>query len=152
HRPWAVINCAGFASIDAAESESVACQRDNVLLATNLATACAEDDIQFGTFSTDQVFDGSSHRPYVESDTVGPLSVYGRAKHEAEQQIFALGSGALIVRPGALFDPASPDDFILLTIRQLAGPDPLPANAEQLVSPTSLPEFVDAVLNLLIDD
>ena len=152
HRPWAVINCAGFTGIDAAESELAACERDNVMLATTLGDACRQHEVKFLTFSTDQVFDGEADQPYVESDAVRPLSVYARSKHEAEQRILALASGALIVRPGALFDPTHEKDFVARIVHQLAGSKPILATADQIVSPTSLKEFVNAALDLLIDD
>lgn len=83
---------------------------------------------------------------------MGPLNVYGRNKYEAEQNILALGSGALIIRPGTVFDPTSEPDFVARTLRQLAGPEPILATADQIVAPTSLTEFVRAALDLLIDD
>ncbi|HEV3410199.1 MAG TPA: sugar nucleotide-binding protein, partial [Chthoniobacterales bacterium] len=56
-KPWSVINCAGFSSVDAAEREASACILVNTTAAELLARACAERDIPLLTFSSDYVFD-----------------------------------------------------------------------------------------------
>jgi dTDP-4-dehydrorhamnose reductase len=52
-----------------------------------LAAACARHGVQLVTFSSDLVFDGAKSSPYVESDPVAPLNVYGRSKAEAERRV-----------------------------------------------------------------
>ncbi|HEX8243324.1 MAG TPA: family 1 glycosylhydrolase, partial [Longimicrobium sp.] len=82
HRPWAVVNAAGYVRVDDAEREPDACWRENVCGPAVLAAACAARDISLVTFSSDLVFDGAKGAPYVEEDPPNPLNVYGASKAE----------------------------------------------------------------------
>lgn len=149
--PWAVVNCAGFTQLDAAELDHETCERENVLLAAALAEACAERETPFLTFSSDQVFDGDSTRPYLERDATHPLNIYGRSKCEAERRILSMGDGALVVRVGAPFGAEESADFVALTVRAFMSGQIISATAEHIVSPTFIPELVAAAIDLLID-
>ncbi len=72
HRPWAVINAAGYVRVADAEGDPERCFRENAEGALILAQACADLGIPFITFSSDLVFDGRLGRPYRESDPVTP--------------------------------------------------------------------------------
>src|SRR5206468_12353573 len=83
-QPWAVVNAAGYVRVDDAERERERCFRENVEGPAVLAAACARRGIPLVTFSSDLVFDGRKQDPYVESDPVAPLNVYGSSKAKAE--------------------------------------------------------------------
>ena len=84
HRPWAVINTAGFVRVADAERETEACMAANSDGAASLASACAAAGVPLVTFSSDLVFDGRLGRRYDETDETKPTTVYGRSKAEAE--------------------------------------------------------------------
>jgi dTDP-4-dehydrorhamnose reductase len=149
--PWAVINCAGFSSVDAAEREERACVRANVYAAESVALACAAMSIPHVTFSSDHVFDGSKGAPYVESDACNALNVYGASKVMADQKVLATGGKALIIRPGKLLAPADENDFLLAPLRRLAGGERVRVAHDLRFSVTFLPDLVNAALDLLID-
>jgi dTDP-4-dehydrorhamnose reductase len=151
HQPWAVVNAAGFEHVDHAESNRTACFRSNLEGPKQLALACAERAIPLVTFSSDQVFDGSRRRYYVESDGVRPLNTYGRSKAEAERAVLRRHAGALIVRAGALFGPWDESNFVTGTLNRLAAGETLMAPDDAVVSPTYIPDLVHAALDLLID-
>ncbi|HEY1404899.1 MAG TPA: family 1 glycosylhydrolase, partial [Pyrinomonadaceae bacterium] len=88
--PWAVVNTAGYVRVDDAEREAEKCMRENAQGAATLAAACARSGAALLTFSSDLVFDGTKGVPYVESDEVSPLNVYGRSKAEAERRVLEL--------------------------------------------------------------
>lgn len=150
-KPWAVINTAGYVRVDQAESEPEACARENTAGPVHLARVCASKDIPLVTFSSDLVFDGSSSRPYVESDPVAPLNVYGRTKAEAEQGVLAEYPGALVVRTSAFFGPWDEHNFATIVLRELGAGRPFTAASDAVVSPTYVPSLVDTTLDLLID-
>jgi dTDP-4-dehydrorhamnose reductase len=150
-RPWAVINTTGYAGIDAAEQDAVNCYRTNVISAKNLAKTCARFDIQFVTFSTDLVFDGSQDRPYTEQDHVGPLCVYGHSKAAAERRVLRTYPQALVVRTSGLFGAYDARNYLSHSLRQIAAGEPVQAPADWTVSPTYLPDLVHRCLDLLID-
>lgn len=151
HEPWAVINAAGYARVDDAEVDPVRCWRENVAGAEVLARACAAARVSLLTFSTDLVFDGAQHEPYVESAAARPLGVLGRSKLEAEQRVLHALPEALVVRTGALFGPWDEHNFVTVALRTLATRRPFAAAADVVVSPTYLPDLVDASLDLLVD-
>jgi dTDP-4-dehydrorhamnose reductase len=71
---------AGYVRVDDAENEPERCRRENTAGARALARICHERAVKLLTFSSDLVFDGSKNEPYVESDRVAPLNVYGQSK------------------------------------------------------------------------
>lgn len=98
------------------------------------------------------VLNGRRHRPYVESDPVSPLSVYGRSKAAAEQAVLAACPRSLVVRTAAFFGPWDPYNFLMLALKALSAGRRFTAAADAIVSPTYVPDLVSASLDLLIDD
>lgn len=97
-RPDVIVNAAAHTAVDKAESEVDFARTLNA----TTPGAIAQEAVQIGAwlvhYSTDYVFDGSGSRPWVEADTPGPLSVYGRTKLEGEQLIAQSGAKHLILR------------------------------------------------------
>jgi dTDP-4-dehydrorhamnose reductase len=148
--PWAVVNAAGYVRVDDAERDADACHLANTEGPAVLAAACASRGVQLLTFSSDLVFDGSKGAPYVESDPVSPLNVYGRSKAEAEALVFHELPTTLVVRTSAFFGPWDEYNFVTLALRTLAEDRPLLAGLET-VSPTYVPDLVNTCLDLLVD-
>ena len=151
-RPWAVVNCAGFVRVDDAESADRECHRLNAEGAAVLARACADRDTKLVTFSSDLVFDGKKATPYVESDAVRPLGSYGRAKAASEVMVLETTETALVVRTAAFFSDHDDYNVVTLALRALAAGEQFVVANDVLVSPTYVPDLVDAVLDLAIDD
>jgi dTDP-4-dehydrorhamnose reductase len=103
------------------------------------------------TFSSDLVFDGRARSPYRESDGVAPLCVYGHSKAHAERDVLAAHPGALVVRTSAFFGPWDEYNFVTVTLRDLALGNAVRAASDMTVSPTYVPDLVNATLDLLID-
>ena len=150
-RPWAVINAAGYVRVDDAESDQEACRRANVAGAVNLAAACRRRELPFVTFSSDLVFDGRAGRPYVEDDPTEPLNVYGTSKAEAERRVLALLPNALIVRTSAFFGPWDEHNYLSAVFRALDRHGSFAAPSDTVISPTYVPDLVNACLDLLLD-
>jgi dTDP-4-dehydrorhamnose reductase len=148
--PWAVINCAGFSGVDAAEDNEDACRHANVHGAEILARACARSDIPLMCFSSDYVFDGGKGEPYVESDRLEALNIYGESKIMAEEKVRNAFPAALIIRPGKVFAPFEASS-LRDGLRAIARGERVRAASDILFSPTYLPDLVDAALDLLID-
>ncbi|MDX6693459.1 MAG: dTDP-4-dehydrorhamnose reductase [Blastocatellia bacterium] len=150
-QPWAVVNAAGYVRVDEAEHEEAACHRENTVGAATLASNCAQREIQLLTFSSDLVFDGTARKPYVESDAVAPLGVYGRSKAEAEARVMESHPAALVIRASAFFGPWDEYNFVTVALRTLAAGQTFVAADDAFVSPTYLPDLTNACLDLLID-
>jgi dTDP-4-dehydrorhamnose reductase len=152
YRPWAVVNAAGFVRVDDAEEDRDECWRANVDGPRALAMACARRKVRLATVSSDLVFDGGRTEPYVENDAPSPLNVYGASKAESERVVLTVYPQALIVRTSAFFGPWDEANFVSRAMRALARGERFRAANDMVVSPTYLPELVDWVLDLLIDD
>ena len=150
-QPWAVINAAGYVRVDDAEREPEVCMRENTGGPTTLAAACARHDVKLVAFSSDLVFDGEQDTPYLESDPVSPLGVYGRSKAEMEARVLELLPSSLVVRTSAFFGPWDPYNFATLVLRVLHAGDTFVAADDAVVSPTYVPDLAHAALDLLID-
>jgi dTDP-4-dehydrorhamnose reductase len=148
---WAVVNTVGYERIDAAERDVVTCVQTNANAAIVLAAACAAHGVPLLTFSSDLVFDGQRTTPYVESDPVGPLGVYGRSKALAEKEVLETLPQALVVRAGACFGPGDRHTFVAGVVQALVAGQRVRAADDLMVSPTYVPDLVHAALDLLID-
>jgi len=151
HRPWAVINTAGYVRVDQAEHEPDRCYRENSHGPAILAAACARYGIRLLTFSSDLVFDGLRSTPYTEDEATAPLNVYGCSKERGETQVLELLPDALVVRTSAFFGPWDEYNFLFLALRDLHSGRFFRAAHDMHVSPTYVPDLVNACLNLLID-
>ncbi|HEU4460289.1 MAG TPA: family 1 glycosylhydrolase [Methylibium sp.] len=151
HRPWAVVNAGGYVRVDQAEGDRAACLRANAVGAEVLARACAARGIAMLGFSTDLVFDGRLARPYLESDRVAPLNVYGMSKAAAEAAVLGAHDQALMVRTSAFFGPWDTSNFLWHTASSLARGEAVRAADDIVVTPTYVPDLVHACLDLLID-
>jgi dTDP-4-dehydrorhamnose reductase len=150
-QPWAVINTAGYVQVDEAEREPQLCRRINAEGAAVLAAACLEREVALVTFSSDLVFDGRQATPYLESDTVAPLNVYGYSKAVAERWVLATHPCSLVIRTSAFFGPWDEYNFLAIALRTLAAGHAFVAAEDAIVSPTYVPDLVNATLDLLID-
>lgn len=79
-RPDAIINCAAFNDVDAAESDAPSALAVNAFGVLALAHAAQRAGASLVHYSTDFVFDGEATRPYVEEDSPNPRSVYALSK------------------------------------------------------------------------
>jgi dTDP-4-dehydrorhamnose reductase len=150
--PWLVVNTAGYVRVDDAEWEPERCWRENSLGPVRLARACARRGVALVTFSSDLVFDGRMRRPYQEDDTPAPLNVYGHAKAYAELNVLAAHPRALVIRTSAFFGPCDDANFVTVAWRALAAGRRLQAAEDTVVSPTYVPDLVNAALDLAIDE
>jgi dTDP-4-dehydrorhamnose reductase len=150
-RPWAVINAAGYVRVDDAESDVAKCMRENAEGPALLANECAAHEVKLLTFSSDLVFDGAQTVPYLESDYVAPLNMYGVSKAQAEVSVLQNLPSALLVRTSAFFGPWDQYNFITIALRALGEGGPFFAADDVIISPTYVPDLVNASLDLLID-
>lgn len=96
--PDAIIHCAAYTAVDAAEEDMISAFRVNTDGTRNLAVLCGALNIKFCYISTDYVFDGTSRVPYTEYDNTNPITVYGKSKLAGELLTHSLCSRYYIVR------------------------------------------------------
>jgi dTDP-4-dehydrorhamnose reductase len=108
--PDAVLNCAAWTDVDAAESNREQAHAVNAAGAGNLALSAAAAGVRLLHVSSDYVFDGEpprdragQPRPYVESDRTGPRSAYGQSKLAGELEVLDASPRHAVVRSAWLF-------------------------------------------------
>ena len=147
--PDLVINCAAFTDVDGCESRQEHAFAVNGQAPGNLARACRQTGARLCHISTDFVFDGSKGIPYLESDPVNPLSVYGASKAAGEAAIRAeLGENALIIRTSWMFGAGGPN-FVSTILRLAAQQDEIRVVYDQVGCPTYAVDCAQALWQLV---
>ena len=143
--PGLVVNAAAYTAVDAAETDPEAAFRANRDGPQTLARLCAAAGIPLIHVSTDYVYDGEKQSPYVETDAVGPRSVYGASKLAGETAVLATGAQAIILRTAWVY-AATGRNFVrtMLTLAQTR--DELRVVADQQGCPTSAADLASAIL------
>ena len=99
----AVIHCAAYTAVDAAEDNVDVCMKVNAGGTRNIAEVCKKLGIKMMYISTDYVFDGQGTRPWEPDDERHPLNVYGQSKYEGELAVEELVEKFFTVRIAWVF-------------------------------------------------
>jgi dTDP-4-dehydrorhamnose reductase len=136
-----VLHAGAWTDVDGAEDDPQGAAAVNVGGTANVAALGAP----LVYFSTDYVFDGTKRSPYVESDSVNPLSSYARSKVHGEA---AAGEKAWIVRSSGLFGWTS-RNFVRTMLRLGAERDEISVVDDQRTAPTYVGHLAAAVEEIL---
>jgi len=147
-RPQVVVNGAAYTAVDKAEDEIEKAEEINAVGASYIAEACAERNCNMIQVSTDYVFDGSSQKPYIETDPTAPLSVYGRTKLAGEQAVLKALPEAIIFRTSWVFSEYG-QNFLKTMLRLGRERDELGIVSDQVGGPTYAPHIALAILRLI---
>lgn len=148
NRPDAVINAAAYTAVDQAETDQELADRVNHLAVEKLGDTCFRLGIPLIHVSTDYVFDGCHYRPYRETDSTAPVSVYGKSKLAGEQALLESGVRGAIVRTSWLY--ARDGRNFVNTMQRLGRErDSLAVVADQVGSPTNASDLAAAILHRL---
>ena len=137
-KPDAVINCAAWTAVDAAEDEQNAetVRRVNADGAGNLAAACKAQDCKLVHVSTDYVFDGSGETPWRPDDkSYKPLGVYGQTKLDGELAVARTLDRYFIVRIAWAFG-VNGNNFVKTMLKIGKTRDSLRVVCDQIGTPT----------------
>ncbi len=98
-RPDAVIHCAAWTAVDAAEDNEEKVRLVNAAGTENIAKECKKLDCKLLYVSTDYVFDGQGDKPWLpDCKDYKPLNVYGQTKLEGEIAVSGILDKYFIVR------------------------------------------------------
>ena len=115
-KPDAVIHCAAYTAVDAAEDNQELCRKINVDGTRNIAEVCKDMGIPIMYFSTDYIFDGQGENFWKEDDPKKPLNVYGQTKYEGELNVQELIEKYFILRISWVFG-VNGNNFIKTMLR-----------------------------------
>lgn len=146
HTPFLVFNCAAMTNVDGCETNEEAAYQVNAIGAKNLAIACEQYGSRLVHVSTDYVFSGTGARPYVESDTPSPNTVYGRTKYAGEENVLSHCPNSCICRTAWLYGYVG-NNFVKTMLRLAREKGSLTVVNDQVGNPTSA---VDLAYQLLL--
>lgn len=147
--PDVVVNAAAFTAVDDAESTPELAVQVNAEGAATVAEAALQVGAPVIHLSTDYVFDGRSTRPWIESDRVGPLSVYGLSKEAGEQAVRRVHSGHVILRTSWVFGSHG-KNFVRTMLRLGAERPQLRIVADQHGCPTPASDLAIAIWRIAL--
>ena len=144
--PDAVIHCAAYTAVDAAEDNAEVCRRVNVEGPLNIARTCKKLDIKMIQISTDYVFNGRGERPFEPDDPTDPVSVYGLTKRDGENAVINTLDKYFIVRIAWVFG-VNGKNFVKTMLNLSKNHDTLTVVNDQFGSPT----YTYDLARLLVD-
>jgi dTDP-4-dehydrorhamnose reductase len=151
--PSAIVNCAAYNDVDAAEDHPAEALHVNAFAVRALAAAAAKLDATLVHYSSDFVFDGAATVPYTEDDRPNPRSVYAASKLLGEW--FAADAPRhYVLRVESLFGHAEGGAAAKGTVagflNKLAARETIRVFADRVVSPTYVPDAAKAT-RLLVE-
>ena len=139
-----VVNCAAYTAVDKAEENQELCHLLNAVAPGYLAAAVERRGGWMIQISTDYVFDGTNHKPYIETDPVCPNSVYGRTKLAGEEAVQEACSKAMIIRTAWLYSTFG-NNFVKTMIRLGQERPELGVIFDQIGTPTYARDLAQAI-------
>lgn len=144
YKPSAIVNCAAYTNVDAAEDNPNLAKLINVDGPRNLA----QTKLNLVHISTDYVFDGMGYQPYRPWDTPNPLSVYGKTKLDGERTTIRNGKNVVIIRTAWLYSPYG-NNFVKTMRRLGAGREYVNVVYDQVGTPTYAADLATAIVQIL---
>ncbi len=149
--PDAVIHCAAYTAVDAAEDNEEVCRKVNAEGTANIAEVCKALDIRMMYISTDYVFDGQGTRPWEPDDERQPLNVYGQTKYEGELAVTDRLEKYFIVRIAWVFG-VNGKNFIKAILNKAKTTDTLTVVNDQFGSPTYTYDLSRLLVDMIVTD
>ena len=148
HQIDGIVNCAAFTAVDLSESEREKCTTLNTIAPAYLAAAIDKRGGWMIQISTDYVFNGKSHRPYVEDDTPSPDSVYGSTKLAAELGVTKFCRRAMVIRTAWLYSSFG-KNFVKTMLRLGQEKSSLGVVFDQVGTPTYARDLASAIMTII---
>ena len=143
-----IVNCAAYTAVDKAESDPQLARKLNADAPAFLSEAVAKRGGWMVQVSTDYVFNGTKHTPYVETDEPCPNSVYGQTKLEGEQAVSKLCPNAMIIRTAWLYSEFG-NNFVKTMIRLGREREQLGVIFDQVGTPTYAHDLATAIITAI---
>lgn len=140
-----IVNCAAYTAVDKAESNKALCTRLNTEAPVYLAAAIEKRGGWLIQISTDYVFDGTKHTPYVETDTPCPDSVYGSTKLACELGVQKFCNKTMIIRTAWLYSIYG-NNFVKTMIRLGKEKESLGVIFDQIGTPTYARDLANVIM------
>ncbi|MDL2282375.1 dTDP-4-dehydrorhamnose reductase [Parabacteroides sp. OttesenSCG-928-G06] len=148
NRIQCILNLAAYTAVEQAENDMKMAYRINAEALRNLAEVASAFRCHVIHISTDYVFDGTSCRPYLETDATRPLSAYGRTKLAGEVILQEGITDAVIVRTSWLYSEYG-TNFLKTMLRLGREKEEVTVVTDQIGTPTYAGDLANALLAIL---
>lgn len=148
-KPDIIVNAAAYTAVDKSESEIDLAMAINATAPTEMALAAQEIGAKLLHISTDYVFNGQNHTPYLESDATDPLGVYGHSKLLGEIGIQENCDRHLILRTAWVYGARGHGNFVKTMLRLGVERPELKVVADQVGSPSWSYDIAFAITQLI---
>lgn len=149
--PDAVIHCAAYTAVDAAEENEGLCRKVNAEGPQNIANVCKELDIKMVQISTDYVFGGEGTHFWRPEDACEPQSVYGRTKYDGELAVRNTLEKYFIVRIAWVFG-INGKNFVKTMLNLAKTHDTIRVVNDQFGSPTYTYDLARLLVDMVLTD
>lgn len=149
--PDAVVHCAAYTAVDAAEDHEELCRKVNVQGPRNIAKVCKALDIKMLHISTDYVFGGEGDHFWKPEDACDPQSVYGRSKYEGELAVKELLDKYFIVRLTWTFG-VNGKNFVKTMLNLSKDHDVIRVVNDQYGSPSYTLDVAEVLVDMILTD
>lgn len=147
-KPDYIVNAAAYTAVDKAEHEPEVATAVNAKGPANLAAAALDAAARLIHISTDYVFDGNAHTPYLEISPTNPLGCYGKSKLQGEEALKSILPDSIIVRTAWVFSEYG-NNFLKTMLRLGAERESLGIVSDQIGCPTYAGDIADALFTLM---
>lgn len=151
YNPDVVIHCAAYTAVDKAESDVEKCTLVNVKGSENIAKACKRIDAKMIYISTDYVYNGQGDKPFLPTDDIAPLNVYGKTKYAGEEACRRYLEKLFVVRTSWVFGKNG-NNFVKTMLRLGKERDSLTVVCDQIGSPTYTVDLAEFLFFLMQTD
>lgn len=140
-----VINSGAYTAVDKAESDGALAVTVNAAAPGVLAAEAAKRGLPIVQLSTDYVFDGTKTEPYVETDFVNPMSIYGLGKEAGERAVVEANPRHVVMRTSWVY-AVHGNNFVKTMLRLGRERDQLRVVADQTGAPTLADDIARAAV------
>ncbi|MCH9739675.1 MAG: dTDP-4-dehydrorhamnose reductase [Epsilonproteobacteria bacterium] len=144
-----IINCAAYTAVDKAEDEKILANSINHLAVKYLAEISKKNSIKMVHISTDYIFDGQNFKPYIETDSPNPNSIYGKTKLDGEKAILDTNpKNSIIIRTSWVYSSFG-DNFVKTMLKLGKERESLGVIFDQIGTPTYARDLAKTILDIL---
>jgi dTDP-4-dehydrorhamnose reductase len=148
HKIDYIVNCAAYTAVDKAETDRRNAEILNIIAVSNLSKLATNFKIKLFHISTDYVFDGNSLTPYVETDKINPVSVYGYTKYKGEIEAQRHPS-SIIIRTSWLYSTFG-QNFVKNMLRLTNDREEIGVVNDQVGNPTYAQDLAHTILHIIL--
>lgn len=142
------VNCAAYTAVDKAESEKDIALQINADAVGYLAAACKQYHAGFIHFSTDYVFNGEAHSPYLPDDNTRPVNFYGETKLQGELNALKENENSIIIRTSWVYSSFG-KNFVKTMLRLMNEKESIGVVNDQVGSPTYAADLAAAAMQIV---